>query len=754
MLKSAFAGFAALCGIAICQAAGAQSPAGAATAEAAGEQINEIVVTAQRRSENLQQVPISVTAFSGENLAATVVQDTSDLTLVVPGLLYGRSTNFNQPSIRGIGTRNAASGDEPNVATYIDGVYQPDSVGSPYELSNVQDIEVLKGPQGTLYGRNATGGAILISTRAPTFEWHGAASADYGSFGYEKFAGYISGPIIGDKVAASLSAVQYGDNGYVHNIYLNDTTAEDRGTALRVKLLYEATRDLSFQLNGFYSRSLSNVLDDGYLLGGNSQVRQYAGTNPFNPNGLPSSVLVTDRPYTTANAFNPENHAYQQFIDGHFNWDLGWSSLSGYTSVGKTRETASSLTDASPLALSRIQYESINKNYNQELVLTSTASGRLTWMAGITAFQANDTFPLVATPKIQVSPTTVIPFPVNILYGQSTRSAAAFGETTWEAVDSLFLTAGLRYSWDRKAAFNQTLTAPEVSAASSFYNLSPRAVVRYEFTRDTNVYASYTEGYKSGGFNATSASAVVTATGGSAAVRPETVDAFEVGVKSKISDSLLVDLAAFHYKYKDLQVSAAETNPVTGASLTNLQNAGAATINGLEANAVAQLVKGLSVNASASWLHADIDNFPNASIPIPITNLASCVPGGVPTLTGNVSCTVNVSGKEMIRAPRYTFGLGASYETNLAGGDLALSVNAFFSDKYYVDLANTEAQPSYKVVNASVTWRAPDHHTHIGVYGKNLTDQIYMVGALVSDFGTTTQAAKPRTFGGTIGYDF
>lgn len=753
MLKAIFAGWTALCAMAVCQAAPADS-GDAMSAGTSGEPLQEIVVTAQRRSENLQQVPLSVTVLAAENLTPNVIQNASDLTLAVPGLLYGRSTNFNQPSIRGIGTRNAASGDEPNVATYIDGVYQADSIGTPYELANVQDIEVLKGPQGTLYGRNATGGAILITTRAPTFDWHGGLSASYERFDDHRISGFLSGPIIGDKVAASLSAVTYGDHGYVHNTYLNDTTGQSNGTAARAKILYRPSADLSFQLNGFYSNSSNNVLTAGYMLDGNNTARALAGSPAFNPSGLPLSSLITDQPYTTANAFNPVAHTRQSFVDAHVNWDFDWATLSGLVSEDLTITSNRSLTDVSPLALSMIQYTSFNHNYNQELVLASPSRGRLTWLAGVTGFEANDTFPLLSTPKVKISPTTAVPFPVNIYYGEDTRSAAAFGEVTWEAIDNLFATAGLRYSWDRKSAFNQTLKAPRVQASSDFHNLSPRAVVRYEINPGADVYVSYAQGYKSGGFNATSAAAVVTSSGTSAAVRPETVDAFEAGLKSRIGRNVQVNLAAFHYSYKNLQVSAAETDPVTHASLTILQNAGASTINGFEASAIAQLTKGFSVNASTEVLHAVIDNFPNASLPIPITNLAKCVAGGIPTRTGNVSCTVDVSGKDMIRAPRYTFSLGASYDTELAGGDLKVAADAFYSDKYFANLDNSVEQPTYKVVNASVTWHAPDHHTYFSVYGKNLTDQVYMVGALVSNYGTALQAAKPRTFGGTIGYDF
>jgi len=611
---------------------------------------------------------------------------------------------------------------------------------------------VLKGPQGTLYGRNATGGAIIITTRKPTFTPTGAFSATGGSFGYYKFSEFISGPIIADKLAGSLSAVTFGDHGYVDNIYLGTTDGRDRGTAVRGKLLFQPSDDLSFQLNGFYSTSFDNVLTSSYALDGNSSVRSLAASPVLNPTHIPLGTLIADQPYKTSSGLDPVGLVKQSVGDAHVDWNLGWASLSALASLGRTRATNLSLTDASPLLLSRTQYTSDNHSYNQELVLTSPGDQRVTWIAGVTGFEARDTFPLISTSR---SATTGIATPANINYGQDANAVAGFGEMTWNAFGHLFLTGGLRYSWDQKSAFNQTNTAPKVSATSDFNNVSPRGVLRYEWTKDTDVYFSYSEGYKSGGFNATSAAGVVvSSTGASAAVRPETVKAYELGLKTQLGGRVRADVAAYHYDYSDLQVSAAVLDPVTHASLTNLQNAGVAEINGFEASIVAELAKGLSVNASTELMKAVVHQFSNAVLPLARTNLPNCVAGGIPALTGNVTCTIDVSGNDLIRAPRYTYSLGSTYATGLAGGDLSLNVNAFFSGRYFADLSNVVEQPAYKVVNASATWRAPQGHLYFTVFGDNLTDQVYAVGHLVSTFITASQAAKPRWYGVTVGYDF
>lgn len=710
----------------------------------------EVIVTAQRRAESLQDVPLSVTALSGEELLSSGIGSSTDLTLVVPGLLYGRSTNFNQPAIRGISTRNATSGDEPNVATYLDGVYMPDSIGTPMELSDIESIQVLKGPQGTLYGRNATGGAIILTTRSPEFSPSASFSATAGDFGYYKLSGFLTGPLLGNSLAGSLSAVDYSSDGYIRNINLNKRTGADVGTVVRGKLLWTPTEDLSFKLNGFYSSSSNNALNASYVLDGNTQARTLAGSTVLNPNQLPLDIVVADRPYTTSGAVDPRTQIYQYVGDVHMDWELGWASLSALASVGRTKARSLSSTEASPLALAQTEYEAENKSYNEEVVLTSPGDRKVTWLAGLTSFQSRNDFPLRSTPR---NTTTGVRTTSRINYGQDADAAAAFGEVTWEAVEGLFLTGGARYAWDRKTAYNQTNANPRVTASEDFYNFAPRGVVRYEFSPRTSAYFSYTEGYKSGNFNAISATGVVRSDGSIAAVEPEVIRSYEIGYKTELG-WLRADLAAFHYDYEDLQVSVNIPDPVTSAAQTVLQNAGAAEINGFEASLTLQPTASFSINATTALMKTALHNFPNAVAQMPRTNLPACVSGSTPTLAGNVTCTLDVGGNELIRAPRYTFSIGGTYLVPLFDGELSLNANAFFSDQYYPDIANQFVQPSYHVVNAAVTWRAPGAKAYVTVFGNNLTDEVYALGHLISTLTTATQAAKPRWFGVTIGYDF
>jgi iron complex outermembrane receptor protein len=703
----------------------------------------DIVVTAQRREERLSSIPISVTALSGDQLQSSGISSTQDLTLTVPGLLWGRSTNNNQPTIRGVGSRNASPGDEPNVASFLDGVYLPDMQGTLFELSNIERIEVLKGPQTTLYGRNATGGAINLITRSPSWEFQGGASASYGEFDYYKIGGYIAGPLVPDVLAANLSAVHYGDDGYVRNIYTGEMQGKMGGTAVRGRLLLQATPRLDFQVNGLYARSHNNVLLSVYALNGNTQARNSIPGGPtaaiLNPTSIPADQIIADEPYTTATLRAPTGRSRQKLGDIRFNWDLDFATLSGYASLASNRLVNENWTDASPLQLNKTEYTALNRARNQELVLTSRADPDFNWIVGIQGFQANARYdPLASTSRSAVSGAFSTS---SRTIGQNNRAFAAFGEATWQPIQDFYLSGGVRFNRDSVYAFNTT-AGVTVENRVTYNDLSPRASVRYEFLPDSNIYVSYAQGFKSGTFNPAVAAGVAVPAG------PEEIDAFEAGIKARLFPGVRVEVAAFRYKYRDLQVSSAVI--VNGVSTSTVQNAGRAVINGLEGSLVAQLTPQLQLNASMSLLDTKLQDFPNASVQIPRVDLS-----GNPTLNGNLGVIQDVSGNKLIRAPGHTFTVGATYTVPLFDGELSINGNAFFSSRYFLELTNRVAQPAYEVVNASVTWRAqPERGFYISVFGQNLTNQLYTAGSLVTGFIDGTQASKPRWFGGTIGFDF
>jgi iron complex outermembrane receptor protein len=711
-----------------------------------GAALQEIVVTAQRRQEALVDVPISVSAVTPEQLQLSGVKATTDLARVVPGLVWGRSTNFQQPTIRGIGSRSPGPGNEPNVAVYIDGVYQPESIGTMFELSNVERVEVLKGPQGTLFGRNATGGAISIITRRPTFDWTGSLEGTYGSFNYYKVSGDVSGPIIHDVLAFSLAATNFGDGGYVRNLYLNEDTGHYDGTAVRGKLLYQATPTLNFTLGGLYSYSSSNVLLSFYSINGNNQARQSApGTalgRILNPTNIPLSQLVTSEPWTTVVGQNPYGKVKQWFIDGHGEWDLGFATLSGLLSWGRIEGRSQYPSDDSPLVLALNTFYNPSDARNQELILTSNGGGRFTWIVGGTGFEEESRFDPTATTNKSTTTPGVTTTSISIS-GTNTRSYAFFGEATYELIDHLFITGGLRYNHDVKIPFSKTLVpGTTVYGRGEWDNVSPRGVIRWEFANQANAYFSYTEGFKSGTFSASSLVLLNTP------VNPEKVKAYEVGVKAHVNPDLRVEAAAYHYDYTNLQVSTLVQ--IGGVASAVLMNAGVAKINGVELTAEARLAEGLFVNAGLSVMDTEFTSFPNAVVQTPRT-----AANGDVLNNGNVTAVVDLTGKQLMRAPKSTLSVSATYEHDLYDGLIQFNANAYVSSKYFGDISNRLVQPSYKIVNASVTWRqSRDRGVYVRFFGQNLTDEVYALGHNVSGFVDGSQADKPRWFGGTVGYEF
>jgi iron complex outermembrane receptor protein len=711
---------------------GSTAAAQAASDEAATSALEEVVVTAQRRGENLQNVPMAVTALDGDQLAKGGVISTQDLTVAVPGMMWGRSTNFSQPAIRGVSNRNATAGDEPNVATFLDGVYQPDQTATLTELANLERIEVLKGPQGTLFGRNATGGAVNIITRRPSFDFDGSAAASYGRYNYYKLSAYVTGPILGDRVAGSFAVLHYGDDGYIKNTINGKTQGQNDGTTYRAKLLFLPTENLTLQLNGLWSQNANDTLTSGQLVGGNSAARLQINNPLLNPLGYTADQIIPTTPRRTSTPQVPFSHNLQWLTDAHFEYDLGWATLSGLASYGRNRSNALFFTDATFFGLSRTSYHAVSHNQNQELVLTSAPGGRLTWLVGATGFQAQSSFePLSSGTRNLVTGG----YTFNLAnYGQKTLAGAIFAEATFAATETLFVTGGLRYSADKKKAYNANLaqTTPSLGA-KSWDKLTPRLVVRWQFAPSSNLYGSITQGYKSGTFSA------VTPLGARVPANPETITSYEVGLKTDIGDNIRLNLAAFHYDYEDLQVSAS-----IGPAATNVENATSAKIDGLDGDLVWAVNDKLRLNAGVSLLRPRVGTFTNASIN---------VPRPIP-LSGNVLAVLDVSGNDLIRAPRHTFSLGGTYTTPFMGGELEFVGSAFFSDKWYAELSNRVKQPSYEVVNASVTWRAPDEKTYVTVFGQNLTSADYALGHLVSASGDEFAYAKPRWFGVTVGYNF
>ena len=688
----------------------------------------EIIVTAQRRAERLQDVPASITALSADKLAKSGILNTSDIARVTPGVTMPFYGAFLQPSIRGVTSTGANIGESPNVAMYVDGVYQPQQIATLIDLPDVQQIEILKGPQGSLYGQNATGGAILVNSLSPSFTLTGMGSLSYGDYNNVQVRGYVSGPIT-DSVAASIAGGYQDHDGFRHNVV---TDKRDKGLdskVLRVKILFEPGSAVKITTSGYYSDRQDSAA--------------YA-SQPYLGNSV-SYALVPDAPRATS----PKQFAaypgvftriksFGGNIKGEFDAEAG--TVNSITAYQHNKTSYLADADGGPVNYAFAGTQDLNGHYfTQELNFVSHKFGPVSftvgafYLNGAEAFNTND-FTLT-TPNLPPASPSAPTFGQHS-YGRVDKEVlAGYAEATLSVTDKIVLTGGGRYTHERVRAFSNyfftgdnLLTVVErPGGPASFAKFSPRVTARYEVTPHSNVYASLSEGFKSGILNANDLA--------QAPVKPETITAYEVGYKGRVLESLDLNLAAFYYNYKNLQVVA--YNPPEYIE----QNAASAHIKGIEADSTWRVGRGFSLSGGLSYVDAKYTRFPDAAVFQPVAD-------GNGNLIGNTEITTDLSGRRLLRAPKFSGTLSANYDYITSIGKLGAYVSGYYNSGYGLEPENRVYQGKYATLDAEISF-APDaiRGLRIAIWGKNLTDKAFIASALTSQFGDGVSYADPRTFG-------
>jgi len=701
------------------------SSAAKGDADQASDEMEEVIVTAQKREERLRDVPLSITAISGDQLAADGISDTRDLSFVTPGLRVDRAAAFTEPAIRGISTQLTPIGNDSNVAMYLDGVYQASQADATFDLPDVQRVEVLKGPQGTLFGRNATGGAIQVFTLDPQQTFNGKLSASYGNFNDTMFSGFVTGPMA-PGVSASLSGYFRENDGYDHNILDGKPIGALDSRLVRGKVLIEPTDALSILATAYYSRREDGSAYAGSPLDGNTE----ASTVPGAVYGL--------KPFDVALRYPPtfDLTSYGGSVKATLNTAAGTlTSITGYT--GDRFYAVLEADYAYTPDVGAVYYTSGKESaFSEEINFASNTFGGFSYIAGL---YYNDSYGLY-DPNHLTNSYPPGAYNLDVDAKQSARAGAAFGEATYAVTDKFKIVGGLRYSIETRELTGQTVPAGAQanldSVVGSFNNdkLTPRASLEYALTEDKNLYFTYSKGFKSGAFNTN-----VTSPPGQR-VAPENVTAYEVGVKGK-SGPLDFSAAAFYYDYSDIQVSA--FGLVNGILISTIQNAAAARIYGSELNAAIHLNRHFSVSTGISLLSAKYTSFPAASVTVPI--------GGD---VGNSTILENMSGKELVKAPEATVSASAAYVTEFAGGNLDLSGTLYYSDRYFFDSGDRISQPSYTTVDARIGWSPNNSPWTFSVYGRNLTNQTIIQSALTTTTADGVSYAPPRVYGGRVDFRF
>jgi iron complex outermembrane receptor protein len=730
---------------AIAASLGLGAPMTAHAADAAADApaanvIQEVVVTAQRREESLQRVPISVTALSADTIEKSNVTTNQSLDVVTPGLVTTNVQGATQVYIRGVGSQGTVPATESSVAQYVDGVYLASLTGAIYNFNNIERVEVLRGPQGTLFGRNATGGVIQVITKKPQFDPTLHVSASYGNYETSQGSLYVSGGLT-DMIAASLAVyAQDQSKGFGRDLTTGKNQNYVDDFAARSEILIKPSDRFSVLLSADYDRTRNDIgMTRDYLPGR----RTVLGTIP------------------TASGFDT-NYNYRTFavvqqwgVSQDVNADLGFATLRSITAYRFYRFNQHYDQDATTARIIDVINANDQKTFQQEFLLSGHTS-KVDWTTGAFLFWFQTVLKPLESAASPVSTTNVDRWTNN-----DTMSYAAYAQGTYSITDDLKFTAGLRYTADRtKMSGTLVAIAGNPNPAGTVLaqvndkklnadKLTWRLALDYQINPDVLVYASANRGFKSGQFNTSSITQVPT--------RPETLDAYEIGLKADMFDRRLrFNASAFHYDYRDLQLVEVAPPPINIQTL----NAARARENGAEFEVIAAppvAVGHFQIGANFTLLDAKYSSFPNAPYFVP--NPYSAPPPGVicgaPSSVapgGNSSCKFDASGLRMIRTPKWTAGANVDYSFEVGRGELDLYLNYYHSDGFFWETSNRTRQAPYDLVNGEISYAITGTGLRFRIFGRNLTDQRYYAAVSEQAVGDLGALAPPRTYG--VGVDY
>jgi iron complex outermembrane receptor protein len=690
--------------------------------------VNEIIVTAQRRSERLVDVPISVATASPADLERAGPTSLENLTKVTPGVYFQRAAYGLSPTVRGIGSTLPASAGEQNVALYVDEIYYPTPTGNVFDLASVAGVEVLKGPQGTLFGRNATGGAILIRTLDPDFVSAGRFNLSYERFNQVRASAYVNVPV-NDKVAVNASVAYRYSEGYVHDLRSGDITDQGKSFTARGKLLLKPTDSFSV-----------------IFVAAHADFSDPTGTIVENLQPAPLITVASGGPIATDRLHS--STATDQFLktssdeySARAKLDTGAGTVSSFTAFLRNKLDARSDLTGSYLDIPSLpKYVALKvdtKTFSQEVNLTSDADRQLTYVAGVYYFRNRGSVPFL----LQANG---IPTEMPLFNTSSQNDAiAGYANATYK-LGALSLIGGIRYSYERR----KQQSAFGVSAPSPFTrfqkatdkNWTPRLGLQYAIAQRTNVYATYSKGFKSGSFDASSPTGP--------GVVPETVDAFEVGLKHA-SRIFSFNVASFFYDYKNTQVNSTVSGG-NGEIVTQLFNVPKSRIYGAEADATLRLSSAFDLHGAVAYTHARYIDFPNA--PGYVNDPANpATLGGL--LFANVS--VDASGKHMVRSPDFTASSSLTYHAQLGDQkEFEATLSPYYSSRVYFTFDNSLSQKAYVTLDGSIALTL-NKSLKVSVFGRNLTNSGYAIAKAQSVLSLDSVAfSVPRTYGVSLGYTF
>ncbi len=691
--------------------------------------------------------------MSADALEATGTNSSMSLQFATPGVTISQDLGLQtQIYIRGIGSNLQGIATGNSVATYVDGVYIPNSIQSAQQFTDIERVEVLKGPQATLYGRNATGGAIIVVSSDPKFEYGGAATLSYGNYDAISAQARVNIPIVSDRLALNLAGQVRSRDGYVKNLFTGADINYERARAIRGALRAVLTDNLEVVLRADYTYS---VASDVYKLFPRTASYYYTPPNTI-ADQTPGPMFFSPNPREVYYDVDPRNPAKDRGYSATLRWQTPIGQLTSVTSrrnfdagpIFADSDQVPTLSIAFNAKINTLGSLQGSDSYYHDTYLATDFEGPFNLIVGGNYFHDKE----YALDRATITKSNAF---------SKVNAWSAYTDATFDISDQFRLVAGVRYSKETKSYTRDTLnvvTEAVTSTASnrkSFESTNPRFGIEWRPSPGTLVFATATSGFKSGGFNPTIPGNDF---------NPEKVWSYEGGVKTRLWDNRLrLAASGFYYDYSDIQVlqyiTILQGTPPVATLVQNITNGASAKVWGIDVDADLKVTDNFTFGAAVSWLNTE---FGSTSFCDPL--VGSC------TATNPADRPfVNVKGNPLTRAPKWSVNLNADYTIPLADGDIRLRANAAYRDRVYYTVFKNDyySGDPYWLLGASLRYETKDKW-FIEAYGHNLTNKLAITniiasapvrnsatGALlIGSPATFERYAPPRTYGFRIGFEY
>ncbi|MFC7047896.1 TonB-dependent receptor [Emcibacter nanhaiensis] len=714
--------------------------------------LEEITVTAQRRSENLQAVPVAVTALSASAIEKADIHTQDDIATRIPSMTFSPfAPGQSVVSLRGISSNDDGAGTENSVAVFMDDVYLGRISNMAFELFDVERIEVLRGPQGTLYGKNAIGGAINVVSTKPGQDFQAKVKATVGNYDRQDFQGVVSGPL-SDSLAAKVSFSSRQRDGWVENIYTGNKLKDENVQSVRGQLLWTGENTevtLSADTMEMDQSDMARIPTRSSAVPGIAEAHQ---------------ALGGDYKHST----NPQDGYARKGANGvSLKVEHDFGDAGTLTSVSAYRDSANDWemdSTGSPIMNIVDEIHDYTKQYSQEFRFAGPINDSADFVAGLFYMNENtdrqEIFRLVRNeddrlPNLSADDT--VDLVGSYRQDNTTDSFAAFAHVNYNVTEKLKLGVGVRYTYEEKNIENWTSTygvfpgfiistdfgtdidnkIGGIAASESWSDFSPKVTLDYQVNDDVLLYATVSKGFKSGGFGAAPESVAAT----QIPLQPEIAWNYEIGSKSDLFDGTLrLNLAAYYTDYSDLQYQRFGTlldGQITPFGVFRTRNAASAEIYGVEAEFTWVPVENLYISGNYSYMHTEAEFNFDAYYTTP-------------------PATPDIQTKPLTRAPEHRFYIAADYSHDVSwGGQMSYHIDYRYTGDQRGDVvSDATMQPAWGVSDAHVDWTSEDEQWEISFWGKNIFDEKYISHIYIVGPGDVAVYGDPAMYGASVTWRF